>query len=66
MRHRHTSDNTEAQDAIYAFLMHQAIELARECLEKSQEEHISHNYFTQMSDKLRLLIEDVSEVLSRS
>ena len=58
---RHTSDpHTEAQDAIFAFLMHQAIELARDCLDKSQEEQISHNYFTQLSEKLRILAEDVS------
>ena len=60
---RHTSDpHTEAQDAIFAFLMHQAIELARDCLDKSQEEQISHNYFTQLSEKLRILAEDVSRM----
>ena len=63
---RHTSDpHTEAQDAIFAFLMHQAIELARDCLDKSQEEQISHNYFTQLSEKLRILAEDVSVKMSK-
>ena len=50
----------EGHDAIYAFLVHQTVELARDCLEKSQEDQVSHIYFTEVSEKLQMLAEDVS------
>ncbi|XP_041475365.1 microtubule-associated serine/threonine-protein kinase 1-like isoform X1 [Lytechinus variegatus] len=48
----------EGHDAIYAFLVHQTVELARDCLEKSQEDQVSHIYFTEVSHKLQMLAED--------
>lgn len=50
----------EGHDAIYAFLVHQTVELARDCLEKSQEDQVSHIYFTEVSHKVQMLAEDVS------
>ncbi|XP_030852362.1 microtubule-associated serine/threonine-protein kinase 2 isoform X2 [Strongylocentrotus purpuratus] len=59
----------EGHDAIYAFLVHQTVELARDCLEKSQEDQVSHIYFTEVSHKVQMLAEDAenrSQVSAKS
>lgn len=56
----HGAEPSEGHDAIYAFLLHQAMELAKDCLEKSQQGVISHHYFNEITNKLRTLMEDVS------
>lgn len=57
---RHGTESSEGHDAIYAFLLHQAMELGKDCLEKSQQDVISHHYFNEITNKLRTLMEDVS------
>ena len=47
-------------DAITSFLLHQVMELARDCLEKSQEKLITSVYLFELSDKLEKLLIDVS------
>lgn len=47
-------------DAIVRFLHHQVMELARDCLEKSQNKLITSTYFYELSDSLEKLLQDVS------
>ncbi|XP_071481399.1 microtubule-associated serine/threonine-protein kinase 2-like [Diadema antillarum] len=64
-----TDSSHEGHDAIYAFLVHQTVELARDCLEKSQEDQVSHIYFSELSGKLQMLAEDAetrSQVSAKS
>ncbi|XP_071850781.1 microtubule-associated serine/threonine-protein kinase 3-like isoform X3 [Apostichopus japonicus] len=58
---RHGTESSEGHDAIYAFLLHQAMELGKDCLEKSQQDVISHHYFNEITNKLRTLMEDARE-----
>ena len=60
---KHSSDSAEASDAIYMFLIHHAIELARDCLVKSQADLLSHIYLSDMANKLKVLSEDVSRFI---
>lgn len=58
---KYGSEPSEGHDAIYAFLLHQAMELVKDCLEKSQLDMISHIYFTEITNKLRTLMEDARD-----
>ncbi|XP_071799518.1 microtubule-associated serine/threonine-protein kinase 3-like isoform X4 [Asterias amurensis] len=58
---KHSSDSAEASDAIYMFLIHHAIELARDCLVKSQADLLSHIYLSDMANKLKVLSEDAEK-----
>ena len=53
-------------DAITRFLHHQVIELARDCLLKSQEKLLNGDYFYELSEKLEKLLIDVSIGLDAS
>ncbi|XP_064607018.1 microtubule-associated serine/threonine-protein kinase 3-like isoform X3 [Liolophura sinensis] len=48
-------------DAIVRFLHHQVMELARDCLEKSQNKLITSTYFYELSDSLEKLLQDARE-----
>lgn len=47
-------------DAISSFLLHQVMELAKDCLVKSQDKLITSAYFYELSDSLEKLLIDVS------
>ncbi|KAJ8305339.1 hypothetical protein KUTeg_015884 [Tegillarca granosa] len=51
-------------DAITRFLHHQVLELARDCLDKSQAKLITTSYFYEISDSLEKLLEDVRYFLN--
>lgn len=51
---------TQECDAITRFLHHQVMELARDCLQQSQDKLITRSYFFDLTDKLEKLLEDVS------
>lgn len=48
-------------DAITRFLHHQVMELARDCLQKSQDKQITGSYFFELSEKLEKLLIDAQE-----
>ncbi|KAL3869847.1 hypothetical protein ACJMK2_042478 [Sinanodonta woodiana] len=48
-------------DAVTRFLHHQVVELARDCLQKSQEKLITSGYFYELSDNLEKLLMDAQE-----
>ncbi|XP_036362224.1 microtubule-associated serine/threonine-protein kinase 3 isoform X3 [Octopus sinensis] len=48
-------------DAILSFLHHQVLEMARDCLQKSQEKLITSNYFCELSENLEKLLKDAQE-----
>lgn len=50
-------------DAILSFLHHQVLEMARDCLQKSQEKLITSNYFCELSENLEKLLKDVSSFI---
>lgn len=52
-------------DAISSFLLHQVMELAKDCLEKSQDKLITSSYFYELSDSLEKLLKDVSQQFER-
>ena len=47
-------------DGTARFIHHQVIELARDCLQKSEEKMISSAYFYELSENLEKLLHDVS------
>lgn len=47
--------------AIARFVHHQVIEMARDCLSKSQEKLISSRYFYEMSENLERLLSETKE-----
>lgn len=53
--------NNIAQDflPILRFVHHQVIEMARDCLQKSQEKLITSRYFYEMSENLEILLMEV-------
>ncbi|XP_033107299.1 microtubule-associated serine/threonine-protein kinase 4-like isoform X2 [Anneissia japonica] len=54
------SQEKESRDAVYTFLVHQIIEQARNCLDRSQEGHISSLYFVELTENLNKLIEEAT------
>ncbi|XP_071952251.1 microtubule-associated serine/threonine-protein kinase 3-like isoform X3 [Antedon mediterranea] len=54
------SQEKESRDAVYTFLVHQIIEQARNCLERSHEGHISSLYFVELTEHLNKLIEEAT------
>ena len=50
----------DESDGIYRFIHHQIIELARDCLQKSEQKMISTTYFYELSENLERLHQDVS------
>lgn len=55
--------NESEIDAISSFLLHQVMELAKDCLEKSQDKLITSAYFYELSDSLEKLLKDVRNSL---
>jgi len=54
-------DHTEIEsDGVARFVHHQIVELARDCLEKSEKKLISSSYFFELTEKLEKLRHDVS------
>lgn len=51
---------TQDSKPILRFAHHQVIEVARDCLEKSQEKLVTTRYFYEMSENLEHLLMDVS------
>jgi microtubule-associated serine/threonine kinase len=56
-------EHVEECDGIYRFIHHQIVELARDCLQKSEEKMISSVYFYELSENLERLHIDVSKGL---
>lgn len=50
-------------DAVSSFLLHQVMELAKDCLEKSQDKFITSTYFYELSDSLEKLLKDVRSII---
>jgi microtubule-associated serine/threonine kinase len=48
---------------IIRFVHHQVIEMARDCLQKSEEKLVTSRYFYEMSESLERLLSEVSDVL---
>ena len=48
------------KDAISSFLLHQVMELAKDCFDKSENKLITSTYFYELSDSLEKLLIDVS------
>lgn len=44
---------------IVRFVNHQVLEVARDCLKKSEEKLITRGYFYEMSEKMELLLTEV-------
>ena len=57
--------NTESAslDGTASFVHHQVVELARDCLVKSQEKMITSVYFYELSENLEKLLQDVCAIL---
>ena len=49
-------------DGTARFIHHQIIELARDCLQKSQDKMISSAYFYELSEHMERLLVDVSQI----
>lgn len=47
-------------DGVLGFIHHQIIELARDCLAKSQGALITSHYFMELQEKLEKMLHDVS------
>lgn len=47
--------------AIVRFVQHQVMELARDCLHKSQQQLVTSRYFYEMSDNLEKLLTDAKD-----
>ncbi|GAB6022280.1 Microtubule-associated serine/threonine-protein kinase 2 [Chamberlinius hualienensis] len=57
----HNLDEGEQSDAILRFVHHQVVEIARDCLQKSQEKLITSRYFYEMSESLEKLFVECRE-----
>ncbi|KAK3089602.1 hypothetical protein FSP39_004936 [Pinctada imbricata] len=54
-------ESVQESDAITRFLHHQVMELARDCLQKSQEKILNGDYFYELSENLEKLLLDAQE-----
>ncbi|XP_064625162.1 microtubule-associated serine/threonine-protein kinase 3-like isoform X3 [Lineus longissimus] len=54
-------EQVEESDSIYRFIHHQIVELARDCLQKSEEKMISSAYFYELTENLERLHIDAKE-----
>ncbi|XP_060576748.1 microtubule-associated serine/threonine-protein kinase 2-like isoform X3 [Ruditapes philippinarum] len=61
LEHCRLIHNESDIDAISSFLLHQVMELAKDCLEKSQYKLITSAYFYELSDSLEKLLKDAQE-----
>uniref|UniRef100_A0A8D2J730 non-specific serine/threonine protein kinase n=2 Tax=Varanus komodoensis TaxID=61221 RepID=A0A8D2J730_VARKO len=57
-----TSENVlQLADGVLSFILHQVIELARDCLDKSREGLITSRYFYELQENLEKLLQDAHE-----
>lgn len=47
-------------DGVLGFIQHQLVELARDCLDKSQKALVTSRYFVELQEKLEKLLHEVS------
>lgn len=47
-------------DGVLGFIQHQLVELARDCLDKSQNGLVTSRYFLELQEKLEKLLHEVS------
>lgn len=47
-------------DGVLGFIQHQLVELARDCLDKSQNGLVTSSYFVELQEKLEKLLHEVS------
>lgn len=47
-------------DGVLGFIQHQLVELARDCLDKSQNGLVTSSYFMELQEKLEKLLHEVS------
>ncbi|XP_070563871.1 microtubule-associated serine/threonine-protein kinase 3-like isoform X5 [Ptychodera flava] len=52
------SAEQETHDSIFSFLVHQVLELAKDCLEKSQDGLVTSAYFLELSENCNRLVQD--------
>lgn len=55
-----TLDEEQESDAVLSFLHHQVLQLAQDCLTKSQDKMVTKTYFYELLDNLEKLLQDVS------
>lgn len=48
-------------DGVLGFIQHQLVELARDCLDKSQKALVTSMYFVELQEKLEKLLHEVSD-----
>lgn len=48
-------------DGVLGFIQHQLVELARDCLDKSQNGLVTSSYFVELQEKLEKLLHEVSD-----
>lgn len=48
-------------DGVLSFIHHQIVEIARDCLEKSQNALVSSRYFMELQEKLEKMLQDAYE-----
>lgn len=46
-------------DGVLGFIQHQLVELARDCLDKSQDGLVTSRYFVELQEKLEKLLHEV-------
>lgn len=54
-------DHEAASDAVFRFAHHQVIEIAKDCLQKSQDKLITSKYFFEMTENLEKLLNECYE-----
>lgn len=59
IRHYSPDSTLPLGDGVLGFIQHQLVELARDCLDKSQKGLISSLYFIELQDKLEKLLHEV-------
>lgn len=48
-------------DGVLGFIQHQLVELARDCLDKSQNGLVTSSYFVELQEKLEKLLHEVND-----
>ena len=61
-----TLDEEQESNAVLSFLHHQVLQLAQDCLTKSQNKMVTRAYFYELLDNLEKLLVDVSQVTHSS
>lgn len=59
IRHYSLDSTLPLGDGVLGFIQHQLVELARDCLDKSQQGLITSLYFLELQDKLEKLLHEV-------